>query len=182
MSLLDILWIFLLQEAWQPPLRKVDFVTHERGPWALKLLGDKKILHVCQTLGGAPRGCSVVLHKSRPSFAGPPALAPGSPASSFANGSIMDIWVMGEVQNTTPVPQVQGYFIECLVWCYMGDQKDHYSIHCFALSCSKWMRLMMLPTPSIRRLFCSLMECQDIPPDTVWLTFFIDQLHPINFT
>lgn len=87
-------------------MRKKDFVTHERGPWALKLLG-KEILHVCQIFGSAPHACSVVLHKARPAFADPPALAPGNPASSFPKGSIMGIYGIGEVQTTTPVPQVQ---------------------------------------------------------------------------
>lgn len=71
-------------------------------------------------------------------------------------------------------------FHQVLVVLY--GQKDHCSIHCFDLFCSKWMGLMMLPAPSIRRLFCHLTECQDIPPGTAWLTFFIAQLHPINFT
>lgn len=59
-----------------------------------------------KSLGSPSHGCSV-LHKGRPAFARPPALAPGNPASSFPDGSIMDICGMGEVQTTTPVPQIQ---------------------------------------------------------------------------
>lgn len=61
----------------------------------------------CLTLGSAPHGCSVVLHKARPASAVPPALASGNPACSFPNGSKMGMCGRGEVQTTTPVPHVQ---------------------------------------------------------------------------
>lgn len=50
-----------------------------------------------KSLRSARHGCSVVLHEARPAFASPPALASGSPASSFPNEYIMDICGMGEV-------------------------------------------------------------------------------------
>lgn len=69
-------------------------------------LGGRQLCD-CQTLVSAAHGCSVVLHKARPAFAVPPALASGNPACSFPNGSTMGMCGMGEVQTTTPVPHVQ---------------------------------------------------------------------------